>query len=246
MLPPRHDFHPRDLGQGCVVLKKLVRHHLVQAGLARLLAAYLGFALSTTRWRVVGQAHFDAYQNGAPVIAAFWHEHLPLMPALWRRAQKATPGLKLSVLVSRHNDGRFIGEVVARFGLSLAYGSSSHGGRDRGGAAAALTLIEELRAGHQVALTPDGPRGPRRKAAAGVAQLAALSGVAVLPCAALARPCRVLPTWDRMVLPLPFARGVLVCGAPINVARDDAQNALPLIAQALKDVAEEAERLCRD
>ena len=223
------------------MLKRAFRHPAVQAVLARLLAAYLGFALATTRWRVVGQAHFAPYEQGAPVIAAFWHEHLPLMPALWKRAQAATPGLKLSVLVSRHKDGRFIGDVVAHFGLSLAYGSSS-----RGGAAAAMTLIDELRAGHQVALTPDGPRGPRRRAAPGVAQLAAISGIPVLPCAALARPCRILPSWDRMVLPLPFARGVLVCGAPISVARDNAEAALPQIAQALKDVAEEAERLCRD
>jgi lysophospholipid acyltransferase (LPLAT)-like uncharacterized protein len=93
-------------------------------------------------------------------------------------------------------------------------------------------------------ITPDGPRGPPRVAAPGVAQLAATAAVRVLPCAAQTSRRRVLRTWDEMVLPLPWGRGVIVCGRAIMVPRDRAEAALPVIAQALTVAAEDADRLC--
>ena len=227
------------------MLKRLLRHKFVLGVLAGLLARYLSFAINTTRWTLVGAEHFAATENGEPTICAFWHEHLPLMPALWNRVRVKSPATKVYVLVSRHSDGRLMGDVAEYFGMSLAYGSSSRDGKSRGGVAAVRSMLEKMRAGNQVAITPDGPRGPRRNAAAGVAQLAALSGLPVVPCAARATPCKTAGSWDRLILPLPFARGYLVCGESIRVARDGLDAALPVIEQALNDVAEEAERLCR-
>ena len=228
------------------MLKRLLRDRRVLAVLAWILARYIDFALRTTRFRLAGGEHLAPFQQGASVIAAFWHEHLPLSPALWNLVRRTSPNTKMFVLVSRHNDGRFIGDVMGHFGVSFAYGSSARGGENKGGASALRALLDVLHDGHQIAITPDGPRGPRRKAASGVAQLAALSGKPVLPCAIRARPAKILPTWDRLILPLPFARGAIVCGAPISVARGEVEQALPRIEQALKDVAEEAEALCRD
>jgi lysophospholipid acyltransferase (LPLAT)-like uncharacterized protein len=235
-----HDVHPTH-----AVLKRLLRHPAVLRLMAALLGRYLDFALSTTRWTVIGQENFAPFEQGAPVIAAFWHEHLPLMPALWNRARAVTPGLRLHVLVSRHNDGRFIGNVIGRFGLKVAHGSSAHSGQNRGGARGAMALLAALEAGDQVAITPDGPRGPRRMAAPGVAQLAGLSGCAVLPCAAQTSRRRVLGSWDRMIVPLPFARGVLVCAAPIAVAREGGDAMLPVIEAALTAASDAAQVACR-
>jgi lysophospholipid acyltransferase (LPLAT)-like uncharacterized protein len=227
------------------MLKKLLRKPAVLGVLARVLGAYLAWALRTTRWELVGEEHFAPYAAGAPVICAFWHEHLPLMPELFRRARMKSPNTKAHVLVSRHNDGRFIGDVVARFGISIAYGSSARNGEQRGGATGAMSLLEALAQGDQIAITPDGPRGPRRTAAPGVARLASLSGVPILPTAARTSPCKLLSSWDRMILPLPYARGVLVVGAPINVPAGSGIAVLPAVTRALNDVAEEAQRLCR-
>lgn len=224
------------------LLRRTMRNAGVQAALAAALGRYLAWTLATTRWTIVGAEHFAPYERGAPVIAAFWHEHLPLMPALWNRARAATPGLRLHVLVSRHKDGRFIGDVIGRFGLDVAHGSSTRNGQNRGGARGAMALLAALEAGDQVVITPDGPRGPRHVAAPGVAQLAGLSGCPVLPCAAQSSRRRVLGSWDRMILPLPWARGVLVCGEPIHVARADWAAALPSIEQALNAASEAAER----
>jgi lysophospholipid acyltransferase (LPLAT)-like uncharacterized protein len=165
------------------------------------------------------------------------------MPALFLRARAATPGLRLHVLVSRSRDGRFIGDVIARFGLFLAYGSRARAGVERGGAQGAMVLLAALQAGEQVAITPDGPRGPRRVAAPGVAQLAALAGVPVLPCAAFSARSKRLGSWDRMLVPLPYGRGVLVCGPAISVPREGAAAALPVIAAALDAAATMAEAL---
>jgi lysophospholipid acyltransferase (LPLAT)-like uncharacterized protein len=106
-------------------------------------------------------------------------------------------------------------------------------------------MLERLAQGEQIAITPDGPRGPRRDAAPGVAQLAALSGIPVLPCAAQTSRRVTLNSWDRMVLPLPFGRGNLVCRAPIAVGREEAAAALPTIAAALNNAADRADLLCR-
>jgi lysophospholipid acyltransferase (LPLAT)-like uncharacterized protein len=227
------------------MLKPLLRRRGAQALLAVLLGRYLALALRTTRWTLHGAEHVAPHIAGEPAIVAFWHERLPLMPALWRRAQREGAGGRTVVLVSRHSDGRFIGDLVRRLGLDVVHGSTARNGQDRGGAAGLRTMLERLAAGDHVVITPDGPRGPRRQAAAGVAQLAALSGMKVLPCAAQTTHRRVLGSWDQMVLPLPFGRGVIVCGAAIPVAREQAASALPVIAAALDAAAAQADLLCR-
>jgi lysophospholipid acyltransferase (LPLAT)-like uncharacterized protein len=224
-------------------MKRLVQHPIAQAALARLLGLYLGFALRTTRWSLEGYEHVAPHAAGAPVVVAFWHERLALMPMLWLQARRTTQGqgsrARAHVLVSRHRDGQFIGAVVSRFDVDVVLGSSS-----RGGAKGLRILLNLLAGGDHIAITPDGPRGPRRVAAPGVAQLAALSGVPVLPCAAQTRHRWVLPTWDRMVVPKPFGRGVVVCLPTIVVPRADWQDAVSAIGVALTAAADRADRLC--
>jgi lysophospholipid acyltransferase (LPLAT)-like uncharacterized protein len=225
-------------------MKRLLRHPSTQKLLAQALGLYLAFALRTTRWRLEGAEHMVPHAAGAPAVVAFWHERLPMMPMLWLLARRLPEGQRsrnrAHVLVSRHRDGQFIGAVVSRFALDVVLGSSS-----RGGTASVRNLLNLLAGGDHVAITPDGPRGPRRTAASGVAQLAALSGAPVLPCAAQTTRRRILPSWDRMVVPLPFGRGVVVCHPTIAVPRQGWQDAMPAIADALNAAAARADLLCR-
>jgi lysophospholipid acyltransferase (LPLAT)-like uncharacterized protein len=221
------------------MLKRLLATTAVQRTGAHLLALYLDFALRTTRWTLHGEPHVAPHMAGAPAIVAFWHERLPLMPMLWVLARARGASARVHVLVSRHRDGRFIGAIVRRFALDVVHGSTS-----RGGTAGLRTLGQLLAGGSHVAITPDGPRGPRRRAAPGVAQIAELSGAPVLPCAAQTTRRVELGTWDRMVLPLPFGRGVIVCGQPLRVPHEGWQAALPAIERALSDAADYANRLC--
>jgi lysophospholipid acyltransferase (LPLAT)-like uncharacterized protein len=231
------------------VLKRLAKAEFAQALIAGLIGLYLRLALGTTRWRLHGREHVAPHIAGEPVIIAFWHERQAMMPMLWviarregarregARREGARP--RAHTLSSRHRDGRLISGAMRWFHLDVVYGSSS-----RGGAAGLRALAALLAAGDHVAITPDGPRGPWREAAPGVAQLAGLAGVRVLPCAAQSSRRAVLKTWDRFIVPLPFARGVIVCEPTIAVGRDGWKEALPAIAAAMTAAAETADRLC--
>ncbi|MDE2319022.1 MAG: DUF374 domain-containing protein [Rhodospirillales bacterium] len=186
--------------------------------------------------RVVGRENLTVLAENKPVIAAFWHETLPTMPVLWREANKAGTKRPAVVLASRHRDGQLIGNIARAFGVGLVSGSSSNGG-----AAGMHELVRLLNSGTNVALTPDGPRGPARQAAAGVAALAGLTGAVVLPCsAATSRFIILRKSWDSMRIPLPFGRVVLVCGAPLHVKRENWRAALPMIEAALNDARAQA------
>jgi lysophospholipid acyltransferase (LPLAT)-like uncharacterized protein len=217
----------------------MLKGQAVQTILAWLLGLYLAFALRTTRWTLVGAANVAPCFADTAAVVAFWHERLPLMPKLWLMARAAGAPMALHVLVSRHRDGRLIGTLMRRFGVGLVFGSSS-----RGGPSSLRACADLLTKGDHIVITPDGPRGPRRLAAPGVAQLAAMSGTRVLPTAAQTTRRIILDSWDRMVLPLPFGRGVIVCGEAIAVAREAWDASLPHITAALNEAAAEADRLC--
>lgn len=224
------------------MLKRLIRQPFVQAAAAWCVWRYLSFVYATTRWQLVGGEHMGAILDKNPnAITAFWHERLPMMPMFWRISRQTQPrlaGTAAHVLVSQHNDGRFIGDVVRRFDLRLVHGSSS-----KGGALAVIALMRSLGAGDVVAITPDGPRGPRRRAAAGVAQLAMAARLPVLAAGAATTRHIRLKSWDRMMLPLPFGRGVVVLQPPITPDRADPAGTLANIEAALTLACDRADGL---
>jgi lysophospholipid acyltransferase (LPLAT)-like uncharacterized protein len=119
------------------------------------------------------------------------------------------------VLVSLSRDGTLIAGILARLGYQPVRGSSS-----RGGAGGLRELEAMLRAGRSVALTPDGPRGPRHRAQWGAVALAAATGRPILPLAASTQPAWTLGSWDGFQIPRPGARGVIVFGEPLAVPED--------------------------
>jgi lysophospholipid acyltransferase (LPLAT)-like uncharacterized protein len=216
-------------------VKHVLQSAPAQAAIAWAAARYVALVARTVRWRIEGEANLAAFAAGPPCIVVFWHETLPAMPIFWLRARKLGLARPATVLASRHRDGQLIGRIVKHLGLNLVSGSSS-----RGGAAGLRALLAALAGGAHAGLTPDGPRGPRRVCAPGAAQLAALSGRAIVPCGARISPARTIATWDEMRLPLPFGRGALVCGAPITVPREGWQAAIPAITAALNEAMDRA------
>jgi lysophospholipid acyltransferase (LPLAT)-like uncharacterized protein len=141
-------------------------------------------------------------------ILSFWHSRFVMMPyvCLDRR---------MVALISRSRDSRMLGLILGQLGFTLAWGSSS-----TGGARALREVLRKVEEGYDVAITPDGPRGPRRRAKPGVIAAARLTGLPIVPVGFSARPARRLASWDRTLVPYPFARGLYVCGEPMIVARD--------------------------
>jgi lysophospholipid acyltransferase (LPLAT)-like uncharacterized protein len=222
-------------------MKWLFRRARVQAVLACCIAWYLKWVLRWQRWSVDGVEHLAPQRAGEPAIVAFWHEALPLMPALLEQSRRngEYQGGPIFVLVSQHHDGRLIGGVLERFGITPVLGSTSRGGR-----AAMLTLAKRLQSSAVVAITPDGPRGPARTLAVGVVKLAGLSGVPIVPCGAAARWRVPTRTWDRMGVPLPFGRAVLSCRPPLVVAKDTWEAELERVRSELTEAQRRAEQLC--
>ncbi|HET6522377.1 MAG TPA: lysophospholipid acyltransferase family protein [Geminicoccaceae bacterium] len=214
--------------------KRLLQRPRVRAVLARLAAGYLRLLHRTGRWRAEGDPEATALiRDGVPSIGAFWHGRLVMAPWVWRAMLVEAgrdPGTKGHVLASAHGDARLIAEAIERLGHGSVAGSSR-----RGGAGALLELRRILAEGGFVCLTPDGPLGPRMRAQPGVVQLARVTGAPVIPMAFAASNQRLLGSWDRLALPLPFARGVLAWGAPLRVPADADDEALERARRLLED-----------
>jgi len=124
---------------------------------------------------------------GQPLIYAVWHGRILMIPWLTARMRRTRGARAVCVLASRSRDGEMVARWVTRFGLSVVRGSSS-----RGGAAALRALAASVRAGEDVAVVPDGPRGPRERLQAGLVVLAAATGAPIVPLGFAARPARRL------------------------------------------------------
>mgnify|MGYP001191303601 FL=1 len=208
------------------------------------LRAYLGLALRTQRWSF--DIHPEARKlllglDGQTAIIAFWHELLPLAPALWWWALPQNPALHLNVLISRNRDGRFIADIVGGWGIRSIAGSSDRKGKNKGGMAAYREMLRLLRGGQLVSITPDGPQGPRHTVKGGVLRLARQSGEQIVPMGMICAGFR-LKTWDRMVFPLPFGRGIYIADAPLDVSDMVEDEASETLRKTLIDVADQAVR----
>ena len=150
---------------------------------------------------------------GRPVtenyIGAVWHNRLLIFPLILRRFFPQRHG---AALISASRDGDLLADAVQRFGYDVIRGSSS-----RLGASAILQLAEVLASGRDVVITPDGPRGPAYELGAGIIFLAQKSGAAVLPMNLEYSRCWRLGSWDRFIVPRPFAKVRVLINRPHNV-----------------------------
>ena len=204
----------------------------LSAGLAPYLLHFLIRRLyASMRIEVRGSRVMPSFtERGEGFVGIFWHGRLLMIPFLY-------PGKWMHVLISTHRDGEIIARVMERFRFRLVRGSSK-----KGGTAALKEMVRLLREDKDVAITPDGPKGPREVAKPGVAQVARLSGKAVIPMAFGASRAWRLGSWDRFFIPKPFSRGVYVVGEPLRYRDGEEPEAFRVrIEAALRDVTERAD-----
>ncbi|HSJ13693.1 MAG TPA: lysophospholipid acyltransferase family protein [Longimicrobiales bacterium] len=193
----------------------------VRAG-ARTARLLLDSLLGTCRFEDHGTEHFRRRtERGQGVIFALWHGRL--LPLSYRfRGNGFVP------MISRSADGDYIARVVEGWGYVPVRGSASRGGRE-----ALRDMVRHARAGRSLVLTPDGPRGPFHELKEGVLTAAQLSGLPIVPAAAGASRAWWFGRWDRFLVPQPFARIVVLFGAPIAVPRDASAAVLASKKQAV-------------
>ncbi len=217
-------------------LKRIGRSKTARRALCWLIALYIRTIWWTNRWRKEGYEHGASWHAlRRPYIGAFWHGRLLMMPYGWPRV------MPLAMLISPHGDGRMIAEAVRHFGVDIIAGSSN-----RGASAALRALVRTLQRGSCVAITPDGPDGPAMSATAGVIQVARLSGAPIFPIAYATSRRRILASWDRFHLPLPFGRGIFLVDPPIMVPADatdaEAEALRARLEARLRAITAEADR----
>lgn len=216
-------------------LKKLIRSSLCQRFLAHVLSLYIKFVFWTNKWEYIGTEHLEHYiHQNKPFLACFWHGRLAMMVKLWKWDKP------FAMLSSAHRDGLFISQTISYFGIDAIHGSTR-----RSGAQAARSVLNCLQQGIPVGITPDGPRGPRQIAGVGIVTLAKLGSVDIVPTSYATTRRRILKTWDRLHLPLPFGRGVFYCGKPISCSeQDDLEQVRQAVENSLNEALMQAERHC--
>lgn len=183
-------------------------------------ALFLELVWRTARRRVIGSDRLEQVlkEHGA-VVPVFWHQHLLICARFL--TDRSTPGLKPGFMISPSVDGEAPSMLARLYGAHVVRGSGSYTG------------VRAVRGVHQAiakelispAITPDGPRGPRFKMKPGAIFAAQISRKPVVPIAYAARPARLLKTWDKFVIPFPFAKIRIAIGEPYFPARrlDDEQ-----------------------
>jgi lysophospholipid acyltransferase (LPLAT)-like uncharacterized protein len=171
--------------------------------------AYLRIVRATMKIEFRGaEALAAARIDPGRYILCFWHSRFVMMPYSY-------PGPRIVVLSSEHRDAEILVRILRKFGIEQARGSST-----RGGTTGTRQILRKVAEGCDVGITPDGPKGPRRRVQAGVVAVARMTGLPVIPVAFSARPARRLRSWDRTMLPKLFARGLFVYGTPTTVPRE--------------------------
>ncbi|MDH7480784.1 MAG: lysophospholipid acyltransferase family protein [Armatimonadota bacterium] len=190
----------------------------------------------TTRKKVVGFEHVQRLiESGQGFIMAVWHGRT-LLPIYHCR------GMGIWAITSLSRDGEIQTGVVSRFGYKTIRGSSG-----RGAVKAALAACKKLEDGEILAITPDGPRGPRRQVQEGIIFMAQRSGCPIIPIGAAARRRKLLPTWDKYAIPLPFSKCAIVYSEPITFGEgatlEAAEEPELMLKRILDDVQRQAEEM---
>lgn len=207
------------------IISKILRNAAIQAILAFIAFAYIKFIYSTSRWEFRNKEILQGYiDKKKPFIVSFWHGHLLMLSCAlqWK--------IPVYMLISNHRDGKLISKIIGYFGIQTITGSTNKKGFE-----AVRQILQVIKQGAIIGITPDGPRGPREEISDGVLQIARLAQVDVIPLAYSCKPIKILHTWDRFRVSMPFCKGAFVAGAPVSPVEDIEQ-----FRAALKEAMEEA------
>lgn len=174
---------------------------------------FLRLTFFTIRQNIIDQGGLELIKSGQPVIVISWHSRLLGIFPLIRHFPR------LTIILSPAQDGLIMKRAVNLFGGEVALMSNN-----KFSIAAYRHIHKQIKNGSSIGTCPDGPRGPARKMALGVIKIAQASGIPMVPIAWSTRRHKRINSWDRMMIPSLFNRGVVYFGKPIYIpkkARDD-------------------------
>lgn len=230
------------------MLKKILGNSWVQFLIGRTIGGYMLFVGITTRWQSVNRQAVEPFwrPDGGKLIGCIWHGRFSLIHKLWC-FERGVP--KAKMLISQSREGGIVAHTSRTVGAEVIRGSAAKGKQAKGGVEAMRAMARHIEGGGVMAMTPDGPRGPRMRVKKGPIQLAKLAGAPLMG-VTWSTSNRIVfdKSWDQFILPLPFGRGALIWTDPIAPPPLDASDEeIEAVRRKLEDemnrIAAEADRI---
>jgi lysophospholipid acyltransferase (LPLAT)-like uncharacterized protein len=202
-------------------LKRELKHFVNTVILPFVLQLFIRFIYLSSKKRFFISNKLD----NSPILVAFWHNDLIMQPYTYKYIR---PKGTIRTLISDHRDGESITKTVEYLGIGSIRGSSSSGG-----VRALLAAIKELKSGIDVAITPDGPRGPRYSVADGIVAIAQKSGAKIVIFNTNSTKFWRFNSWDKFVIPKPFGQIDFFVSDPLDISGLELEEAKELIKEKM-------------
>ncbi len=207
-------------------VKKITKSHFAAEVISFAAYWYIRLVAATTKWEVRNINNFyDNLEKYGSVIFIAWHGRVPMIPYFWDKRKT------LKALVSPHRDGQMMVGLLRRFGIGIIPGSSNEHAKT-----AAVALMRELKGGTTIAIIPDGPRGPSMTLSPSPVFYAQKTGKPVIGVTySIAGAYVVEKSWDRMLFPKPFHRGICAATEPFFIPENASEAELEQYRQKIEN-----------
>ena len=199
------------------LLKKITKSAFAVNIISHLAYCYIRFVKKTTKWDLRGiETFYENLEKYGSVIFIAWHGRVPMIPPFWDKRKN------LKALVSPHRDGQMIAAMLKRFGIGTINGSTNENAKG-----AALSIMKEIKNGTTIAIIPDGPRGPSMTMSLSPVYYAQKAQIPVIGVTySIKNSAIVEKSWDRMMVPKPFNKGICAVTKPFFIPKDASREEL--------------------
>ncbi len=190
-------------------IKRISKNRFGQKFLGYLVFIITSFTYKSISWKLLKNSNSYYFKKKESIIFCTWHNRLYCGPYLL-----PTDKLVINALQSSHSDGMMTDVLFKLINMKIIYGSSK-----KKGVSAFIKMIRAIENGESLAITPDGPKGPREIVKDGIIKLAQNTGAPIVPLFWKVKNHKILNSWDNFIIPFPFSKGVYIFGKPIHVRR---------------------------
>ena len=192
------------------IIKKIGKTLVGQKIIGFLIFLISKFVFYSIKWDCVDKKTKDLiFTNKTSYIFCCWHSRLFLGPYFLPK------DIIINALQSSHSDGMMTAVIFKLIKFNIIFGSSM-----KGGAKAFIKMIKSINRGESIAITPDGPKGPKEKVKDGIIKLAQVTGAPIVPLVWSTNKSKSMTSWDNFLIPYPFSKGLYLFGKPIYINRD--------------------------
>ena len=207
------------------IIKRFSKTNIGQKLIGFLFYSITSLISRSIKWEyLVENEKSNIFKSDKQYIFCCWHNRLFLGPHLLPRNRI------INALQSSHSDGMVTSVAFKYLGMNVILGSSKKGGMQ-----AFRKMVKCIQLGESIAITPDGPKGPKEKVKEGIIKLAQITDTSIIPLVWATNKFKLINSWDSFVIPYPFSKGIYSFGKPINVKKKNNEEELEFIRQNLEN-----------